>query len=117
MWLSFFVTLAVALLSGMGTGSAGLLVIFLTLVQGVPQLEAQGLNLLFFLFSAAAALCVHARRTPPYGGLLLLLIPTGLLGARWGTSLALHLPQALLRKIFGWFLILSGGIGLLRKRK
>ena len=116
MWLTFFVALAVALLSGMGTGSAGLLVIFLTLVQGVPQLEAQGLNLLFFLFSAAAALCVHARRTPPFWGLLPLLIPIGLLGARWGTALALRLPQASLREVFGWFLILSGGIGLLRKR-
>ena len=115
MWLSFFVTLAVALLSGMGTGSAGLLVIFLTLVQGIPQLEAQGLNLLFFLFSAAAALCVHARHTPPFWGLLPLLIPAGILGARWGTALAWCLPQSSLREIFGWFLILSGGIALLRK--
>ena len=49
MWGLPFVTFAVALLSGMGVGSAGLLVTYLALVLGMPQLQAQGLNLLFFL--------------------------------------------------------------------
>ena len=117
MWGTVFATLAVALLSGMGVGSAGLMVIFLTLVQNVPQLEAQGLNLLFFLFSSGAALCVHLFRTPPLWLLLTFLIPTGLLGAWWGTALALYLPQALLRQIFAWFLILSGAIGIFQRKK
>ena len=117
MWITLFATFAVALLSGMGVGSAGLMVIFLTLVQGVPQLEAQGLNLLFFLFSSGAALCVHLFRTPPLWLLLVFLVPTGLLGAWWGTSLALYLPQALLRQIFAWFLILTGALGVFQRRK
>jgi len=117
MWATVFVTFAVALLSGMGTGSAGLLVIFLTTVQELPQLTAQGLNLLFFLFSSGAALAVHLFRTPPLWGLLLLLIPAGLLGAWGGTALAVYLPQALLRKLFGGFLLLSGAFGLFQKKK
>ncbi len=116
MWLTVLVTFLVALLSGLGVGSAGLLVIFLTLVEQTPQLQAQGINLLFFLFSSGAALCVHLFRTPPLWLLLLFLIPAGLLGAWWGTALALFVPQALLRKLFGWMLILSGTVGLFQKK-
>lgn len=101
----------------MGVGSAGLLVLFLTLVQEIPQLEAQGVNLLFFLFSSGAALLVHLFRTPPLWGLLLLLIPAGLLGAWGGTALALYLPQALLRKLFAAFLVVSGTLGIFSKKK
>ncbi len=117
MWGTTFVTFAVALLSGLGVGSAGLLVLFLTFVRGVSQLQAQGVNLLFFLFSSGAALFIHLFRTPPIWGLLLLLIPAGLLGAWGGTALALYLPQAILRKLFGWLLILSGTLGLFSKGK
>ena len=92
-------------------------VIFLTLIQNTPQLAAQGLNLLFFLFSSGAALCVHLFRTPPLWGLLLFLIPAGLLGAWGGTALALYLPQALLRKLFGGLLVVSGLIGIFSKKK
>jgi uncharacterized membrane protein YfcA len=117
MWITLLVTFAVALLSGMGVGSAGLLIIFLALVQHTPQLTAQGINLLFFLFSSGAALLVHLFRTPPLWGLLLLLIPAGLLGAWAGAALALYLPQALLRKLFGAFLLLSGTFGFFQKSK
>ena len=117
MGMTILVSFAVALLAGMGVGSAGLLVLFLTFVQGVSQIEAQGVNLLFFLCASGAALLVHLFRTPPLWGLLLLLIPAGLLGAWGGTALALYLPQALLRKLFGWFLILSGTLGLFGKKK
>ena len=117
MWITWFVTFAVALLSGMGVGSAGLLVLYLTFVQNLPQLTAQGINLLFFPFSSGAALFVHLFRTPPIWGLLLLLIPAGFLGAWGGTALALYLPQALLRKLFGGLLVLSGTLRLFGKEK
>ncbi|MBE6629559.1 MAG: sulfite exporter TauE/SafE family protein [Ruminococcaceae bacterium] len=117
MWILFFVSLAVATLSGLGVGSAGLLVIFLTAVQHVPQLTAQGLNLLFFLASSLSALCVHAFRTKLLWGMLLFLIPAGLIGAYLGSKLAFFLPQEVLRRLFGALLILSGTLGLLRKNE
>ena len=43
---------AVAVLSGMGVGSGGLLVVYLTLAAGMQQAPAQALNLFFFLFAA-----------------------------------------------------------------
>ena len=48
--LDIIVFFIIATLSGMGVGSAGLLVVWLTVFDSVPQLAAQGLNLFFFLF-------------------------------------------------------------------
>ena len=68
-------SLLIAVLSGMGVGSGGLLVTDLTLVHGTPQLSAQYLNLLFFIFASAASLCIHLthRRIRPLPTLLLCL--------------------------------------------
>ena len=115
--MTFFISLLVATLAGLGTGGAGVLVTWLTLHEGMPQLAAQGVNLLFFLFSCGAALCIHAIRTPPFGKLLYVLVPAGLVGAFLGSKLALHLPTQLLRMLFGILLILSGVMGLFSKKE
>lgn len=112
MWLTITVTFFVAILSGLGVGSAGLLVVWLTLFEGAPQLVAQGLNLIFFILSSGAALTVHIFRTPLLWQCILLLLPAGILGCFLGTALATVLPQALLRRIFGIMLIVSGCMGL-----
>ncbi len=117
MWGTFTVALLLSLLAGLGVGSAGLFVLFLTLVQGLSQIRAQAANLLLFLFSSAAAMLVYLHRSPPKWGILLLLIPTGLIGALAGAYLADLLPQQLLRRIFGIFLILTGGLGLFAGRR
>ncbi len=116
MWryLFFF---GIALLSGLGVGSAGIPVLYLTMIEGLPQLTAQGINLFFFLLASAAALAVHVRNTPLLYKCLFLMIPLGLLGSYLGTMLAERVPQALLRTLFGAFLIVSGTLGLLRSRK
>lgn len=118
MWWIAVISFLVAILSGLGVGSAGLLTVYLTLVLELPQLTAQGLNLLFFLFSSGAALLVHIARTPLLLSVILLLLAGGFIGAFFGTRLAIFLPEALLQKLFGILLILSGSIGLLKgKRK
>ena len=114
---TLFVTFFVALLSGMGVGSAGLLVTWLTLVEKSPQITAQGINLLFFLFSSGAALLVHVLHTPLLWRCILLLIPFGVLGSFSGVFLADILPQALLRRLFGMLLILCGGVGLFARKR
>ena len=71
MTVGFFVTLIVALLAGLGVGSAGLFMTWLTLVEKVPQLTAQGINLIFFIFSSGSAFsscfcAVDSRKNPNY---------------------------------------------------
>ena len=108
---------AIAVLSGMGVGSGGLFVVFLTMLCDVPQIRAQGLNLVFFLFSSGGSMIVHLmRRTLPFSYIAILTV-CGLLAAVPGSYAALVLPEALVRKLFGTMLVLSGGAGLLRSKK
>ena len=97
-----------AILSGLGVGSAGLFVLYLTLVAGYSQPEAQALNLLFFLLSAGAALLLHirARRIPwrVVGFLIACAVP----GALAGSYLVRVLDASVIRKLFGGMLIVTG---------
>lgn len=116
MWTTVCITFAVAILSGLGVGSAGLLVVWLTIAENTPQLIAQGLNLVFFILSSGAALTVHLFRTPLLWECMLFLIPSGLFGSFIGAALTTVLPQALLRRAFGVLLIVSGSMALFGPR-
>ena len=117
LWLDLLAAGLIAVLSGMGVGSGGLLVIYQTLDRDAPPLTAQGVNLLFYLFSAGASLFVHATRRQLQGKLILTLAGAGLVGAWFGAALARQLDPTLLRRLFGGMLVASGTIVLLRKDK
>ena len=104
-----------AILSGLGVGSAGLFVLYLTLMAGYSQPEAQALNLLFFLLSAGAALLLHirARRIP--WRVVLFLIACAVPGALAGSYLVRVLDASVIRKLFGGMLIVTGLPALLTK--
>lgn len=115
--VDMIVTLIVAVLSGMGIGSGGLMVLYLTLVRNAPQLTAQGFNLLFFLFAATSSMGVHLARRSIRLPAVLLMIAAGLPAAYLGTRLALLLPEGLVGRIFGIFLILVGLPGVFGTRR
>jgi uncharacterized membrane protein YfcA len=104
-----------AILSGLGIGSAGLFVLYLTFIAGYAQPEAQATNLLFFLLSAGAALLLHIRdRKIPWrtvGFLILCALP----GAFLGAYLVRILNASLIRRLFGGMLVATGIPVLLRK--
>ncbi len=104
-----------AILSGLGIGSVGLFVLYLTLMAGYSQPEAQALNLLFFLLSAGAALLLHirARRIP--WRVVLFLIACAVPGALAGSYLVRILDASVIRKLFGGMLIVTGLPALLTK--
>ena len=112
--LDVIASLLAAALSGLGVGSGGLLVIYLTLVAGVDQYTAQGINLLFFLFSGSAALAVHSGQRKLYPGAILLMTVFGILGSFLGAAWAKTLPPVLLRRLFGGMLAFSGTLTLYR---
>jgi len=105
-----------ALLSGMGVGGGGLLVLYLTLAEGMPQAEAQGVNLLFFLCAAAAAFAVNRKKRRFRRKDTLLLAVSGILMTFPGALLAMSIEGGLLRKLFGGLLILSGLLSFFRKK-
>ena len=102
----------IALLSGMGVGSAGLLVVWLTVADAVPQLAAQGLNLYFFLFSSSASLLIHVRRRKIFWTAAAFMICIGAVGAISGTALSSILDAGSLRKLFGGMLVFCGSMSL-----
>lgn len=110
----FAIPCLIALLSGMGMGSGGLLVVYLRLLGGDSQLALQSLNLMFFIFSSGASLTVHLPRRKIYGGALLLMTLFGIGGALLGSAAALALDGDILRRIFGYMLIATGGFGVWR---
>ena len=104
----------IAILSGMGVGGGGLFVIYLALFTDLPQLTVQGMNLLFFLFSAGASMTVHLRSRRIFWGIVGLMVAGGLLGAFLGSYCSLRVSQGILRKIFGGMLVVSGILSLKR---
>lgn len=113
--VDFLASFSIAVLSGMGIGSGGLFVIYLTLVSSTPQLAAQGLNLLFFLFSSGSALLYHLFRRRIFWNAVLLLTVTGILGSLLGSLIAGVLPVPIIKRLFGAMLLLSGGVALFKK--
>ncbi len=104
-------------LAAMGVGGGGLLVIYLTLVRGMEQIGAQGINLFFFLFGAFPALCVHMFKRKINVGMLIPLCVFGVIGTLFGYFILTILPIALLRKAFGALLLVSGVTALFKKEK
>ena len=115
MILSFLIPFAVAALSGLGVGGGGLFMIYLSLLTDTPQLVAQGMNLLFFLFSSGASITVHLRERRICYPAVGLMAAFGIVGALLGARLSAHLPAHLLRSIFGCMLIVSGILALRQK--
>ena len=115
--IDIFASFIIAVLSGLGVGSGGLFVIWLTLAAGTPQIAAQGLNLLFFLFSAGASLLVHLFKRKILWGAVFLLTSVGIVGSLLGSFVAGYISAALMRKLFGLMLIISGGFIIFKKKK
>ncbi len=103
-----------ALLAGLGIGGGGLLVIYLVLWANCEQLLAQGINLLFFLFSSAAAMAVHFRKRKIPFLFVALISGVGIAGAIFGSIVAKSVSPELVRMIFGALLIASGTISLFK---
>ena len=108
---------AAAILSGMGIGSAGLFVLYLTLVAGYTQPEAQAINLLFFLVSAGAALLLHLRQRRIPRRMVLSLIACAIPGALAGSYLVRVLDASIIRRLFGGMLVITGLPGLWARRR
>lgn len=105
---------AAGVLSGFGIGGGSLLLIYMTGFAGVPQNLAQGINLLYFLPTAGAALPAHVKN----GYIEKKALPPAILAGLAGTALAAWLATALdveiLRKCFGAFLLVIGTRELFR---
>ena len=110
------ISLLIAILSGLGVGSGGLFVIWLTAAYGVSATQARGMNLLFFVFSASSALTVHIFKGKLDLKLIGILSIFALIGTLIGTTIAQYVSPGLLKEMFGVFLVSSGAYSLFYKK-
>lgn len=104
-------------LSGFGVGGGTLLLVYLTAVAGMDQHLAQGINLLYFLPAGLMALPAHWKNGFVEKRALAPAIGAGLLCAAGAAWLSMGLEADLLRRLFGGFLLLVGGMELLGQEK
>ena len=100
--------LVCGVLSGFGIGGGSLLMVWMTAVLSMEQRAAQGINLLYFLPTAACALIFHTKNKMICWRAVLPAALAGCVTAALGAMLARDLDMTLLRKLFGGFLILVG---------
>lgn len=96
------------ILSSMGFGGGGILILYLSLYKNIPQLNAQGINLLFFIPSALLALIFHTKNKLVEWKLAAKMIIFGIIGAGTGYLILNQLDNNILKKIFSVILILMG---------
>lgn len=96
------------ILGGMGLGGGGVLILYLTIFGGVEQLRAQGINLMFFIPSAAVALAIYLKRGAIKIKPLIPFIIGGVPGVFLGIFISSALGSNLLSKVFGVALFAFG---------
>lgn len=106
--------LFIGALSGMGIGGGGLLVIYLTMIRGVDQLSAQGVNLYFFIFASVSALFYHSLKRNINYPVVLFCSVIGMFFAYIGSKTAAACDPEIIRKIFGAMLVFAGGSVIVR---
>lgn len=106
--IPFFCGLGASVVSAWGVGGGTLLLLVMTLFLGVDQRTAQGVNLLFFLPTAASALFCHAKGGYLDKPTLKAAVPAAVTAALIGAWISNAIDVEVLRKPFGVYLLLSG---------
>lgn len=104
----FILPFLVSALMGMGVGGGGLLIIYLTLFLNLPQISAQGTNLLLFIIAGSGSLLVHFKKRKIKLWHVACGITFGALGSVSSSLLLSHLEPEYARLFLGAFLIISG---------
>lgn len=117
--MNIFITCLAAFLTGiaasLGLGGGMILMVYLTIFAGVPQLSAQGINLVFFIPIAILSLIFHTKNKLVEWKKILPTILLGIVGALIGTYLANRLGSPTLSKLFAVFILIVGIKELLTK--
>ena len=106
--IDFAVFVLLAVLYGCGMGGGGLLVVWLTMIRGMGQADAQALNLFFYVAASTASACILLKKRNVSSRLVILCALAGIPGAHLGSLLRRVISVTLLRKVFGVMLVVTG---------
>ena len=95
-------------LSGFGLGGGSLLLIYMSHMASLDQTQAQGINLIYFIPTAAASLIFHLKNKLVSGAVFLLAAVPGIVMSVMSALAATFVSPQILRKFFGIFLLATG---------
>lgn len=108
MIIGFILGIIGGVVSGMGMGGGTLLIPLITTILSIEQKSAQGINLLSFIPMAIVSLIIHIRNRLVDFKVGLGVILSGLAATLVASLIANNMDGAVLRKIFGVFLLIIG---------
>ena len=100
---------------GMGIGGGTLLIPALTFLTDFTQQQIQGINLIYFIPSALAAVIIHNRKGNIEKSVLKPMVISAIPACAAGAFAAMLLSGSMLRKLFAVFLLLIGIMELFKK--
>lgn len=103
------------LFASLGMGGGGVLIICLTLFMNLPQQQAQGINLIFFIPPALFSVIVYTKCRLISRKIAIPFALMGICGAALGFFLSEHIDENLLSKLFALLLIFIGIRELFKK--
>lgn len=109
-----------AVIGSMGLGGGGILLLYISAFTDIPQLKAQGINLIFFLPIGAVSLYFHIKNRLIDKKAALLTVASAVPTAVLGAFLASAVSQNLLRKGLAIFLFFLGArelVGSFKKKE
>ncbi len=92
--------------SGAGMGGGTILILLLTIVEGIDQHVAQGANLIFFIPTSLVAILVNYKNKNIDLKLAFYISIFGIIGAVIGANISTNINVNILRKYFGIFLFI-----------
>jgi len=92
----------------MGIGGGTILIPALVIFLNIGQHTAQGINLVFFIPTAVAALIVHVKNKNVCLRTTFQIVLWGIVGAVLGANIAVSIPASILKRMFGFFLFIMG---------
>lgn len=107
-WVSLAVGIGLGFLAGLGVGGGSLLILWLTLVLEIPADTAAGINLLFFVPTAATASLFRLKQGKLDFRRILPALTAGIVSAVLLSIWSRNLDTQVLRKPFGILLLITG---------
>lgn len=105
--MAFLVATVLGFMSGLGIGGGSILIIWLNLVLGMEQADARNINLLFFIPAAAVSCCFRWKQGSLDFKRILPAVGAGCVTAMIGSQISLLLKPDILKKFFGWLLLIT----------
>ena len=115
-WL-FTAAFFTGIFASLGLGGGMILILYMTIFAGFSQIDAQGINLLFFIPIAALSLIMHTKNKLVKWKKVFPAIVCGIVTAVIGCLLAKYIGNEYLTKIFAIFVFITGVRELFTKAK